>query len=91
MLKTPDSLLVDEAIAEVKESECKGGSSMEKIDKFDMPIVAVECIGSSSKWLALSSPLNEHTLAVMVEALKMKIDESGAKGEGLGMMGITSI
>lgn len=90
ILKNEKSLTVDEVLKKVAEQEKKGGlGPMKKKDLFEMPVVEVDCMRSYQEMVGLhfsNEPLKDYVLAVMMEAIKLKIDETGAKVEARGVM-----
>lgn len=62
---------------------------MKKTDLFEMPVVEIDCLRNYEEMLGLffsNEPLKKYMLTVMLEAIKLKIDESGAKIEAMGVM-----
>ena len=87
-LKTGKNMTVDEVINEVIKNEGKG-APMPKDDKFEMPVIELDCQRDYKEMIGLpfkNESLQEYFLAVMMEALKLKVDESGAKVESMAVM-----
>ena len=87
-LKTGKSMTVDEVINEVIKNEGKG-APMLKDDLFEMPVIELDCQRDYKEMIGLpfkNESLQNYFLAVMMEALKLKIDESGAKVESMAVM-----
>jgi hypothetical protein len=88
-IKSSKALSVDQAIAEAIASEKKGGRSMPERDLFEMPVIDIDCQREYNEMVGLAftnEPLKQYVLAVMKEALKLKVDESGAKVESQAVM-----
>jgi hypothetical protein len=54
-----------------------------------MPVIDIDCQREYKEMVGLpftTEPLKEYMLAVMMEALKLKVDESGAKVESKALM-----
>ena len=62
---------------------------MGKRDLFEMPVVDIDCSRSIKELqglLFVDKPLKGYILAVVAEALKLKINESGAKIESRAIL-----
>ena len=83
-------MTVDGIINEVLDFEKKGiVKSIHKRDLFEMPVVKLDCMRQveEMKGRSFSNPeLKGYMISVMMEALKLKIDESGAKVESRAVM-----
>ena len=54
-----------------------------------MPVIDLDCVREYKEMIGLkfkNQGLNDQILAVMMEALKLKVDESGAKVESMAVM-----
>ncbi len=54
-----------------------------------MPVIEVDCFRNLEEIVGLyfkNLPLRRYAIAVMLEAIKLKIDESGAKVEARGVI-----
>ena len=85
LVKKEESLTVDQIVEEVQaaEKECKF-KHIKKSDQFEMPLINLEHQENFTQLIGLpfSNPeLQGYSLAVIMEAVKLKVDETGAKLE----------
>jgi hypothetical protein len=88
-IKSSKELTFDQAIAEAVKAEKKGGPLMPTRDTYEMPVIDIGCQRDYKEMLGLAftnKPLKEYILTTMMEALKLKVNESGAKVESMAVM-----
>lgn len=77
-----------EVIRDVKTFDVSGGCLMDE-EKFEMPVIDFDCEREYNEIVGLgfkNKKLEGSTVAVMKEALKLKVDEEGAKMESMADM-----
>jgi hypothetical protein len=82
LVKPPNPLTVDEAIATVVNMEKKAATPLKKQDFFEMPFVDLNCQRELKEFSGVhfaNSELKDYMIAVVVEKMKLSIDECGAK------------
>ena len=73
---------------DVKTFDVSGGCLMDE-EKFEMPVIDFDCEREYNEIVGLgfkNKKLEGSTVAVMKEALKLKVDEEGAKMESMADM-----